>query len=834
MRVQVWFAFFLAAMAVIACAPLAQSALAPGASLELKAEISAGAYRLQTVRARYTAADINHLLIKLYKVTGGNETAALNGGGQPIQSDVPQASLGGKAVFTNLDFDTTYRVRAYAYATAGTGSLISTNDSRSYLDVAVGRDDRPVFAALPVQLIDVVFSGEATASGVVVTDGSLVPSATASVSLGAVGELQMTTSAGSAGNAALQDGTGGNARFNVPIGMTFDRAGNMYVADNGNFAIRKITPAGLVTTLVGGVSGYADGNAAAARFTANPGIVALPSGTLFVSDVNNNAIRMVSPSGDVLTIAGAYPVSTEGSTDGNGQSARLNGPYGVAADAAGNLYVTEYRGNTLRKITQNNDVSTVAGGFNGPRGVAIAPDGTLYVADMANHCIKKIVGGSVSVLAGSCGSTGNLAGFGSAARFFQPFSLAVDLNGSILVADRGNCAIRKVTPAGYVTTVAGRPGSCATTDGAGQAGRLRDPLGIAVAADGAVYVSEGTSGHTIRKIVRTSLPVLGPFTDKYPSGTSVAQLPVKHCCAQVAATGNYVHLTGGNASGVEGATVYRAARNADGTLGAFSALGGVSLTAATLEGSAEVVGNALYVIGGRDGATVHRKIDRATLNADGSISGNFGAVAASLQLTSQRFGLTTEIVGPFVYAFGGGSNTNSGFLATVERAPIAQDGTLGAWVQLAASANLQTARWRHHSAKIGSYIYIFGGDGSTGTLTTVERASFDPATGELGAFVTQPAVTLATGVSSARIAVVGGYVYLLGGLVAGGSYTTAIQRARINADSSLGTFEVVAATLPSAAMSQGSVLTAGYLHVFGGWDGSSPISSAWSAPIEAP
>jgi hypothetical protein len=147
---------------------------AGSASLSLLPDIKGGGFRTQALLTAYASPDINHLTLKLFKVAGGSEQAVLDPGGQPIAVDVPQAGLDGRLVVGNLAFETTYRVKACAYASAGTANLISTSDSRSWVEVAIARDDRPVLATVPVQLIDRVFGGEATASGFAVSPGILV------------------------------------------------------------------------------------------------------------------------------------------------------------------------------------------------------------------------------------------------------------------------------------------------------------------------------------------------------------------------------------------------------------------------------------------------------------------------------------------------------------------------------------------------------------------------------------------------------------------------------------------------------------------------------------
>ena len=277
----------------------------------------------------------------------------------------------------------------------------------------------------------------------------------------------LTTVAGVAGGLGTADGTGSAARFNFPLSIAVDTAGNLYVADSTNHTIRKITPAGVVSTLAGlaGISGSVDDAGSAARFFQPIGIAVTVAGTVYVSDASNKTIRQITSNGVVSTLAGL--AGSGGSVDGTGSTARFARPVGIAVSAAtGNLYVGD-QGNTVRAITPGGMVSTLAGlagnagsadgsditaRFNGPWGTAVDAAGNVYVADRPSHTIRKITpAGVVSTLAGLAGSFGSANGTGSEARFRNPKSLAVDAAGNIYVADSDNNAIRKITPAGVVT-----------------------------------------------------------------------------------------------------------------------------------------------------------------------------------------------------------------------------------------------------------------------------------------------------------------------------------------------------------------------------------------------
>jgi len=323
----------------------------------------------------------------------------------------------------------------------------------------------------------------------------------------------VTTLAGLAGSSGSADGTGSDARFEYPYGVAVDSAGNVYVADTSNSTIRKVTPAGVVTTLAGlaGSSGSANGTGSAARFKNPWGVAVDSAGTVYVADTWNSTIRKVTPGGVVTTLAGL--AGTYGSADGTGSAARFDATYGVAVDNAGNLYVAD--GNqAIRKVTPAGLVTTLAGTLsygsaNGtgsaarffkPSGVAVDSAGNVYVADMRNHTIRKVTpAGVVTTLAGLAGSSGSANGTGSAARFFNPSGVAVDSAGNVYVADYYNSTIRKVTPGGVVTTLAGVARSPGSDDGTGSAARFNYPYSVAVSSAGDVYVAD-TYNHTIRKV----------------------------------------------------------------------------------------------------------------------------------------------------------------------------------------------------------------------------------------------------------------------------------------------------------------------------------------------
>ena len=337
------------------------------------------------------------------------------------------------------------------------------------------------------------------------------------------------------------DGTGSAARFNSPGGVARDSAGNTYVADTVNSTIRKITPAGVVTTFAGlaGSTGSANGTGSAARFN-GPNAVAIDSANnIFVADTNNSTIRKITPTRVVSTFAGL--AGGTGSADGTGSTARFEFPSALAVDSANNIYVADTGNSTIRKITPARVVSTFAGlagsigtadgigsaaRFNFPGGVAVdrAGTGNIYVGDTSNFTIRKITpAGVVTTLAGSPGMRGGANGTGSAARFDLPVGMAVDGAGNIYVADADASTIRKIAPGGVVSTFAGSFAKSGPQNGTGSAARFNIPTDVAVDSSNNLYVAD-TNNCTIRKITPAAVvtTLAGLASPGHTNGTGSA------------------------------------------------------------------------------------------------------------------------------------------------------------------------------------------------------------------------------------------------------------------------------------------------------------------------
>jgi sugar lactone lactonase YvrE len=320
--------------------------------------------------------------------------------------------------------------------------------------------------------------------------------------------VSVSTLAGS-NTPGLVDGAGSTAKFNYPCGMVLDPTGNLYVSDYGNHVIRKITPDGIVSTFAGtGVAGFADGPVSEAMFNNPYGLAIDHSGNLYVGDVSNHRIRKISPDGIVSTLAGC----NQGFSDKSGSVARFNQPYGVAVDGQNNVYVADSYNNRIRKVTPDGSVSTLAGNgkdgfvdgpgseaqFYVPIGIVVDIDGNVYVGDEGNSSIRKISPtGNVTTLAGN-GRFSFSDGVGAHAEFNAPGGIAIDKSRNLYVADYLNNCVRKVTASGRVSKIAGNLKK-GFADGNAAEAEFHYPFGIAVDPNGVIYVGDQFN-HRIRKI----------------------------------------------------------------------------------------------------------------------------------------------------------------------------------------------------------------------------------------------------------------------------------------------------------------------------------------------
>lgn len=296
---------------------------------------------------------------------------------------------------------------------------------------------------------------------------------------------------------------------------------NMAVAQSTYEPYTVITLAGksILDSNHNPIGGNVDGTNYLARFNGLQGIAIDSGGNLFVCDMFNATIRKVAPAGTnwvVTTLAGK--AGQTGITDGMGDKARFDWPGGIALDRAGALYIGDINNHTIRKMTlvdTNWSVTTFAGRpgehgtidgpwneaqFYWPCGTAVDGSGNIYVADYGNNTIRKITpAGIVTTVAGEAGLAGTMDGVGRSARFNGPIAVAVNQAGDVFVSDSGNHTIRKISSSGVVATVAGDGGVAGTADGINNNSRLNTPLGVAVDGAGNLYVQD-CGNNTIRKV----------------------------------------------------------------------------------------------------------------------------------------------------------------------------------------------------------------------------------------------------------------------------------------------------------------------------------------------
>jgi gliding motility-associated-like protein len=335
---------------------------------------------------------------------------------------------------------------------------------------------------------------------------------------GALFAQQVSTVAGLAGLTGNANGTGSSARFNEPHGLTADKNGNIYIADRINNLIRKITPSGTVSTFAGtGAIGATDGPALTASFNEPWDIACDTLGNFYIADTKNYKIRKIDASGNVTTLAGT---GVFGTSNGPGATARFGTPAGIAVTKDGQkIYVSDYNTHTIRLIDAG-QVFTLAGtvflsgsvdgngtaaSFNHPFGLSLNASGDLLIADEWNHKIRKMTpAGIVSTIAGD-GNPGTTDGTPLTARFNFPVDVASDTIGNIFITDGLNHTIRKFSSqSGQVTTYAGYAGQPGAVDGNGSLARFKNPAGIVYnRANRALFIGDN-GNNTIRKVVFTS------------------------------------------------------------------------------------------------------------------------------------------------------------------------------------------------------------------------------------------------------------------------------------------------------------------------------------------
>jgi hypothetical protein len=332
----------------------------------------------------------------------------------------------------------------------------------------------------------------------------------------------ITTVAGGGICSSNYCGDGGpatSARLSTPKAVALDPAGNMYIADTYNNCIRKVDANGIITTFAGDTAqGFAGdgGPAASAKFNLPEGLVFDPAGNLYVADAGNHRIRKINTSGVISTIAGTGTAGFFGD-GGPATSAKLNNPVGLCFDATGNLYVADKYNCKIRRINTSGLITTVAGGtvgfsgdggpatsagLNWTWGVSIDNVGNMYIADGSNHRVRIVnTSGVIHTFAGngSIGYSGD-GGLATSAGVFLPSSVAFDALGNVYIADVNDYVVRIVNSAGIINTFAGINQQGYSGDGGpANAAKLALPIGLAMDVNGNLFIADEAE-YRIRKV----------------------------------------------------------------------------------------------------------------------------------------------------------------------------------------------------------------------------------------------------------------------------------------------------------------------------------------------
>jgi sugar lactone lactonase YvrE len=329
------------------------------------------------------------------------------------------------------------------------------------------------------------------------------------------------------------------AALSAPQDQAVDATGNLYIADGDNLRVRKVSPDGTITTVAGtgqgGLSGDG-GPAVKAKLTFPTAVAVDLAGDLFISD--GNRVRKVDLSGIITTVAGGGMPADGVGDDGPATAARLQRPYQLAVDVLGNLFIAEYGGRRIRKVNPVGTITTVAGdgkpadgrgdgglataaAFRGPDGVAVDPVGNLYICDFADGRIRKVGLDKIITTVAGGGQPADGVGDGGPAtdaRLDFPNFITVDAGGNLFIAEIRGERVRKVSPAGIITTVAGNGQVGHTGDGGmATAAPLNSPESVAVDRAGNLYFTEGpryklTGGrekmgnNLVRKVIGVAVP----------------------------------------------------------------------------------------------------------------------------------------------------------------------------------------------------------------------------------------------------------------------------------------------------------------------------------------
>ena len=333
---------------------------------------------------------------------------------------------------------------------------------------------------------------------------------------------------GGNGSAGYVDGPAVGSQFDIPVATAVDTKGNVYVADSVNHRVRMISNGAISTVAGTGTPGYSGdgGQATSAELNYPSGVAVDKAGNLYISDMKNQVIRKVTSAGVISTFAGNNALGEGfGSDNVAATSAQLDNPVGLAVDSAGNLYIADSHSDQnatttqglIRMVNTAGIISTVvglgtsAGQLICPEGVAVDASGAIYVSDVEIHTVSKFLNGVLTENFAGDGYSGFAGDGGPAANaeLGDPAGLATDSAGSVYIADPTNMRIRRVTPDGIISTIAG-----VTKDGySGDGGpaleaQMWSPHGVAVDASGNVYIAD-TENDVIRQLTPANPAIAG-------------------------------------------------------------------------------------------------------------------------------------------------------------------------------------------------------------------------------------------------------------------------------------------------------------------------------------
>jgi hypothetical protein len=329
----------------------------------------------------------------------------------------------------------------------------------------------------------------------------------------ALGDLAIIAGTGTSGPPTA--GPALNSKLNTPVRVAVDGSGNVYIADTYNNRIDKVTPTGVLSIIAGTGSGGqpTPGPATSSKLNSPFGLAVDGSGNVYIADSGNNRIDKVTPAGVLSIIAGTGNGGQP--TPGPATSSDLSFPSGVAVDGSGNVYIADTYNSQIDKVTPAGVLSIIAGTGNwasptpgpatssdlgGPYGVAVDGSGNVYIADSGNNRIDKVTpAGVLSIIAGTGNGGQPTPGPATSSDLGNPYGVTVDALGNVYIADSGNNKIDKVTPDGDLSVVAGTGNSGAPTAGPATASNLWFPTGVAVDSLGGLYIADPIN-HRIEEV----------------------------------------------------------------------------------------------------------------------------------------------------------------------------------------------------------------------------------------------------------------------------------------------------------------------------------------------